>query len=599
MNDPGSSGRLATSASATLPGIAASPGVAVGTSLVLAPQTITYVRRALRSAEIEGELARFKAAVAAAQDELRAMGARSGGSRNEQSIIEAYLLMVADETLAREVEGHVRRDRRCAEWAVSSAIEAFAAQLSSQNDAYLRERSHDFEFVGERLLSALTGAGSRRELPRLTGQVVLVAHDVSPADLLALGREHLLAIATEIGTRTSHTAIVARALEIPAVLGVEGLLGHVSSGDRIIVDGLRGSVIARPGDEAVTTGLGRGQRHEALTRLLLSDVHRRTQLLDGEPIELLANIEFSHEARFAVDHGAEGIGLYRTEFLYSDQRSLPSEEEQLEHYRSVVETLDGRPVVFRTFDMGADKPVGSLVLPSQANPALGLRAVRLALEHPELLLTQLRAMLRASVEGDVRIMVPMVSSLREWHEVKKLFDRAVAEVDQRRQPRAASVPLGMMVEVPSVALLIDRFAPHASFLSLGTNDLTQYTLAVDRTSPQLARLASHFDPAVLRLVHGVIRGARAADRPLTVCGAMASDPLASILLVGMGLRRFSVEPAAIPELKEALHRVSLGEAEAVAEEALELTMAEDVEHLLASLFAPRLFDLLSGDEASI
>ncbi len=599
MSDSGSSGRLVASTAVTLSGLAASPGVAVGTALVLAPQRISYVRRTLRSAEIDGELVRFENAVAAAQDELRAMGERSGGSRNEKSIIEAYLLMVADETLAQEVERHVRQNRRCVEWAVTSAIEVFVTQMDGQSDAYLRERSHDFEFVGERLLSALTGDGGRRELPNVTDKVVLVAHDVSPADLLSFGRERLLAVATEVGTRTSHTAIVARALEIPSVLGVQGLLGHVASGDRIIVDGLRGSVTVRPNDEAVTTGLGRSQRHEALTRHLLHDVHRLTTMLDGEPIELLANIEFSHEARFAVDHGAQGIGLYRTEFLYSSREALPTEEEQLEHYLSVMAAMDGRPVVFRTFDMGADKPVGSLILPAQANPALGLRAVRLALEHPDLLLTQLRAMVRASVEGDVHIMVPMVSSLREWHEVKRLFDRAVAEVDARRQGRAAHVPLGMMVEVPSVALLIDRFAPHASFLSLGTNDLTQYTLAVDRTSPHLARLASHFDPAVLRLVSGVVHGARAAGRPLTVCGAMASDPLASILLVGMGLRRFSVEPAAIPELKEALHRVSLAEAQAAADEVVELTTAEDVEHLLASLFAPRLFDLLSGDEASV
>jgi len=599
VSERGSSGRLSVaSSSAVLPGIAAAPGVAVGPALVLAPQQITYVRRGLRSPEVDGEVERFRAAVLVAQEELRAMGERGHRSRSELSIIEAYLLMLGDETLATDVEARIRRDRQCAEWAVSGVIEGFSAALSAQQDSYLSERGHDFLFIGDRLLMALTGAQSRRALPKLTEPVILVAHDLSPTDLLSLGREHLLAITTEIGTRTSHTAIVARALEIPSVLGVGGLLDHVTSGDRVVVDGLRGSVLVRPTEEMVSTGLSRGQRHEALTRHLLHDVKRRPALASGEHVELMANIEFSHEAPYAVAHGAEGIGLYRTEFLYTDRNSLPTEEEQLEHYRSVVVALGGRPVVFRTFDMGGDKPIGNLVLPHQANPALGLRAVRLALEHPEMLLTQLRAILRASVEGDVRVMVPMVASLREWREVQHLFARAVAEVDERRQPRARQVPLGMMVEVPSVALLIDRFAPHTSFLSLGTNDLTQYTLAVDRTSPQLSRLASHFDPAVLRLVRGVVQGARATDRPLTVCGAMAGDPLAAILLVGMGLRRFSAEPAVIPELKEALHRVSLDEAEAAAAEAMELVTSEDVEHLLASLFAHRLFDLLSGDEAS-
>jgi phosphotransferase system enzyme I (PtsI) len=595
VSDTGSSGRI-PAASSILSGIAAASGVAVGPALVLAPQEISYVRRSLRSADLDDEIERFRAAVQAAQTELRIMGERSSASRSEQSIIEAYLLMLGDETLATDVELRIRRDRQCAEWAVSQAIEGFSAALSGQRDPYLRERSHDFEFIGERLLMALTGASARRVLPRLPGRVVLVARDLSPADLLSLGREHLLAIATESGTRTCHTAIVARALEIPSVLGVEGLLAHVSSGDRIVVDGLRGAVTVRPSDEVVSSGLRRGQRHEALTQHLLHDIHRQTALASGEPISLLANIEFSHEASFAVAHGAEGVGLYRTEFLYTDRTTLPTEDEQFEHFRAVLRAIEGRPLVFRTFDMGGDKPIGNLTLPHQANPALGLRAIRLALEHPEILLTQLRAMLRASAEGDVRIMVPMVTSLREWREVQALFDRARAEVDERRQPRAAHIPFGIMVEVPSVALLIDHFAPHAEFLSLGTNDLTQYTLAVDRTSPQLTRLASHFDPAVLRLVRGVIHGARSAHRPLTICGAMAGDPLAAMLLVGMGMRHFSMEPTVLPEIKEALHRVSLPELEEVAAEVMQQTSAEDVEHLLASQFAHRLIDLLSGDD---
>jgi phosphotransferase system enzyme I (PtsI) len=593
VNDGDSNSRFPT-ASVHLRGIAGAPGVAVGPALVLAPQQISYVRRSLRSPELDGEVARFQRAVLDAQDELRSMGERSTASRSEQSIIEAYLLMLGDETLASDVELRIRRDRQCAEWAVSLAVENFASTLAAQKDPYLRERSHDFEFIGERLLMALTGASSHRALPRLRESVVLVAHELSPADLLALGKEHLLAIATESGTRTSHTAIVARALEIPSVLGVEGLLSHVSSGDQLVVDGLSGAVTVRPTDEMVSSGLYRGQRHEELTRHLLHDVHRQTSLASGEPISLLANIEFSHEATFAVAHGAEGIGLYRTEFLYTDRTSLPSEDDQFEQFREVLRALDGRPLVFRTFDMGGDKPIGNLILPHQPNPALGLRAVRLALEHPDLLLTQFRAMIRASAEGDVRIMIPMVASLREWHEVKKLFDRACSEVDERRRPRAAHIPLGIMVEVPSVALLIDRFAPHAEFLSLGTNDLTQYTLAVDRTSPQLNRLASHFDPAVLRLVRGVILGARAANRSLTICGAMAGDPLAAILLVGLGLRQFSMEPAVLPEIKEALRRVTLAEAEEVAGEVMNQSSAEDVEHLLAAHFAYRLLDLLSG-----
>lgn len=580
-----------------LPGIAAAAGIAVGPALVLASQKVSYVQRVLRSYEVEEEVSRFHRATLVAREELQTAAERSSASRSELSIIEAYLLMLADETLAAEVDTRIRRDRQCAEWALSLSIKHFSSLLSAQQEPYLRERSRDFDFIGERLLMALTGANSQRELPKIHGKIILVAYDLSPADLIALGRDQLLAIATEVGTRTCHTAIVARALEIPSVLGVEGLLAHVNSGDRLLVDGLCGSVTVRPSDEVASSGQRRGRCRENLSRHLLHDAHRQASLASGETISLLANIEFSHEASLAVTHGAEGVGLYRTEFLYTDRRSLPSEDEQFEQFRSVIHALEGRPLVFRTFDMGGDKPIGNLSLPPQPNPALGLRAARLALEYPDLLLTQLRAMIRASAEGDVRIMVPMVTSMREWREIRKLFDQACHEIDTRHQACAARIPLGIMIEVPSVALLIDHFAPHTEFLSLGTNDLTQYTLAVDRTSPQLSRLASHFDPAVLRLIYGVIRGASTTNRPLTLCGAMAGDPLAAILLVGLGLRSFSMEPAVLPELKEALRRVSLQEAEEAAHEVMMLASAEDVEHLLASQFAHRLIDLLSGASA--
>jgi phosphoenolpyruvate-protein phosphotransferase (PTS system enzyme I) len=299
---------------------------------------------------------------------------------------------------------------------------------------------------------------------------------------------------------------------------------------------------------------------------------------------------------YAREHGAEGVGLYRTEFLYVDRNSLPTEDEQLEHYLAVLKAMEGKPVIFRTFDIGGDKTVGTIGAPREANPALGLRAVRLALAHPELFRAQLRAMVRASASGDVRIMIPMISTLREWVEVKRMFEGVIDELDRAGVARAAEIPLGMMIEVPSTAIMIDVFARHASFLSLGTNDLVQYTLAVDRTSPLLAGLSSPFDPAVLRLIRGVAEAAAAERRPVTVCGAMAGDPLAAILLVGLGFRSLSMEPAAIPEIKEALHRISLEEARKVALEALLQPSSEDVEHLLAVAFAPRLVDLLSGDE---
>lgn len=592
-----SSTRLAV-APARFVGIAASAGVAVGPALVLGPDRVPFVQRQVSRAEVEIELTRYTAAVTTAQAELSRLvdSSRKGVAGAESGILEAYIAMVGDPALRESVERHVAVNRQCAEWAVASAVKEFTTALSKQEDAYLRERAHDFDFVCERLLLALTGA--KRAIPKLHEPVILVAHDLSPTDLFDIDRTKILALTTEIGTRTSHTAIVARALEVPAVVGVAGLVDVVVSGDKVLVDGMRGTVTVRPSDELVAIGKTRAERHQALAKHLLDEAMRPGQLASGEPIELLANIEVAREAEIAASHGAVGVGLYRTEFLYTNRSSLPTEDEQLEAYREAVRLLEGRPLTLRTFDLGADKQAHGVSNPKEPNPALGMRAIRLSLARPELLLTQFRAMIRASAFGPVRVMVPMVATVREWVEARRLFSRALEDVDQKRHPRADRVPLGMMVEVPSAAILADVFAPRADFLSLGTNDLVQYTLAVDRTSPELVTLSTPFDPAVLRLADRVAKAADNAGKPATVCGAMAGDPLGAILLTGLGFRSFSMEPAALPEVKEALSRITLTEAREIAQQALLAVTPEDVEHLLAASFAGRLFDLLSGDETN-
>ncbi len=583
--------------SARFVGIAASAGVAVGPALVLGPERVPFVQRQVSEAELEGERARFAAAVRTAQAELArlAQASRDGVAGAEGGVLEAYIAMVADPTLREAVERHMTLDHQCSEWAVATAVREFASELSRHEDGYLRERAHDFAFVGERLLLALTGA--KRAIPKLEEPVILVARDLAPPDLFDVDRAMLVAIATEIGTRTSHTAIVARALEVPAVVGVAGLVEAVVSGDQLLVDGLRGTVTLHPPGELVTAGRARAERHRALARHLLGEAKRRGGLASGEAIELLANIEVTREVELATSHGAAGVGLYRTEFLFTNRARLPSEEEQFEAYREAARLLEGLPLTVRTFDLGADKQASGISNPKEQNPALGMRAIRLSLARPELLLTQFRAMIRASAAGPVRVMVPMVATVREWVEARRLFSRATEEVDQARHERADRVPLGMMVEVPSAAILADVFAPRADFLSLGTNDLVQYTLAADRTSPGLVHLSTPFDPAVLRLADRVAKAAESAGKPASVCGSMAGDPLGAILLVGLGFRCLSMEPAALPEVKEALSRITLVEARETARQALLAVTPEDVEHLLAATFAGRLFDLLSGDEA--
>jgi phosphotransferase system enzyme I (PtsI) len=581
-----------------LKGIAGSPGVAVGPALVVGDMKTAYARRHVSSALIEAEVARLKGAVEDAKTHVREVSARLPASPLEtNAILDAYLTMIGDPMLLERVERKIREEKKCAEWAVAQACDdiakMFAPAEAAERDAYIVERRHDVEFVCDRLLRELTG-DTKQILPRLDQPMVVIARDLSPADTAGMVREPVIAFITEIGTRTSHTAIMARALEIPAVVGVAEALSVIRTGDLLIIDGLRGEVVVNPNEITIEEARGRGARHLAFARGLLSARNQPCVTRDGEPVSLKANVELPAEAILALDHGAEGIGLYRTEFIYIDRTTMPTEDEQYELYRAVVEAVAPRPVTLRTFDIGGDKFASSFQLPAEMNPALGLRAVRLALSRPDVFLTQLRAMLRASAHGDLHIMVPMVASVQELREVRRLLGRAMQEVDGAGHKRARHIPLGIMIEVPSAVIMADVLAREAEFFSIGTNDLIQYTLAIDRGNRSLAPLASPFHPAILRMIRQVARAASTHGVPVALCGAMASDPLAAVLLVGLGLRELSMEAAAIPEIKEALRRVTTADCERAAEAALALDTADAVEELIAGTFAPGLFDLLMG-----
>lgn len=575
-----------------LEGIAGSPGLAVGRAVVVANKRPGVSRVHVDRAQVEEELARFDAAVESAARALREVAEKVPRGRAESSILEAYILMVEDESLRAEVEGQVRGDLKCAEWALDTAVCRMAEQLRQAEDTYLAERSHDVEFVGDRILRALGGQPRAPALPDLGEPAVVIGKDLSPAETASFSRERVRALVTEAGTRTNHTAILARALEIPAVVGVRGLMDHVGTGDRLIVDGSRGRVIVNPDEATVQDVLARVERLKEQAQAMLVERDRPAASRCGVTVQLKANIELPGEADFAVQHGAQGIGLYRTEFLFVDRSEPPSEEDQYEVYRRVVEAVSPRPVTLRTFDIGGDKFVSAFQVPSDMNPALGLRAVRLGLARPELFSVQLRAMVRASAHGRMAIMVPMVASLSEVRAVRELLERAIADVDQAGQPRAAEVPLGVMIEVPSAAVMASEIAREAAFLSIGTNDLVQYALAVDRGSPNLAYLATPLDPAILRLIRAVVTAGEAEGREVSVCGAMASDPVAAVLLVGLGVRALSVEAAAIPTVKAAIGRFSVAEAREVAERALAMAIAGEVDALVQAVLASRLGDLL-------
>ncbi len=578
-----------------LEGIAGSGGFAIGRALVISTARTGVVHRRISPDEVDTEMARFDDAVRRAIEDLRAVTdkiRRGDAAPAETSILDAYIMMLGDVTLREDVADLIRLQGQCTEWALESSVEVMCSQLRDSEDPYLAERSHDFEFIRDRLLRALTGQTQALFLPPQSEPVIIVAHDLSPAETATLSRDLVLGLVTEVGTRTSHTAILARALEIPAVVGAGGVLRHVGDGDQIVIDGVHGRVVVDPSPELLQRLQPKAERYYSVARGLRERRDEPARTIDGTVINLQANIELAIEADIALSHGARGIGLYRTEFLYIDRKAPPSEDEQYEVYTSVVRTMAPRPVTLRTFDIGGDKFVSSIRMPRDMNPALGLRAVRLGLKQPELLKTQLRAMVRASAHGPVRIMVPMVASISEMRAVRALLSESVLEVDRARHPHSDHIPLGCMVEVPSAAIMASEFAREAEFLSIGTNDLVQYCLAVDRTSRELARLASYFDPAVVRLIKGVIAAGEFRKRPVSVCGAMASDPLAAILLVGMGLRSLSMEASAISEVKAAIARVTLREAEDAADTAFEASTAHELEQTLAERFAPHLLDIL-------
>jgi phosphotransferase system enzyme I (PtsI) len=578
-------------AEVALAGLPGSPGVALGKAVVVDVGRTGVAHRHVSEDEVAKELDRFKAGVASAAAELRELSnkARQSATKIEISVLEAYTLMVEDELLLAEVHKRIETELVCAEWALDLAVAMMASQLRRAGDAYLAERSHDFEFVGARIRQAIGGKPSTVLLDTNEPRI-LVARDLSPAETVGFTRDKVLALVTEVGTRTSHTAIVARALEIPAIVGVAGALARIGSGDSLIVDGSRGQLLLHPRPETVYEYQERAARFRDTARLRREARDRPIKLESGELIELRANIELPSEAVGALAHGARGVGLYRTEFLYVDRTEPPTEDEQYETYRKVAEIMNPLSVTLRTFDIGGDKFVSVFQMPSEMNPALGLRAVRLGLARPEIFMTQLRAMIRATAHGKLRIMLPMIASLGELFAVREMFEQAIKDVDARGLPRAEQVALGIMVEVPSVAVMAHEFAEHAEFMSIGTNDLVQYTLAVDRSTPELAYLASYFDPAILRLIRGVIEAGQAKQRPVLLCGAMASDPLAALLLVGMGLREMSMEAAAIPEIREVLANVTLAQTEAAAKDALTERTAAGVQAALTRHFGRLLSD---------
>ncbi len=564
-------------------GIAVSPGVVVGPALVLGADSFRIPNNFVNRDAVEDELARFQVAldhVCRDIGEHETLVSEQLGSQYA-AIFSAHLQMARDPRFVSEVESLIREQQYSPEYAVSKTLRGFAMQMQNLGDQYLAERALDIFDLEKRLLRELLGE-RREELSNLTEPVIILAHDLTPGETATLNTKFVLGFATEVGGHTSHTAILAGALEIPAVVGLGRCLAGVSGGETVILDGDHGQVIIDPDEGSMNRFLDSRARNQRVTERLESLEQSESQTQDGARIFTLGNIEFPEEVQQCIKRGADGVGLYRTEFLYLGGNREPTEEDHYDAYTQVLKACGELPVVIRTLDIGADKVPARIRdrFAQSQNPMLGLRSIRLSLQGTPLFKVQLRAILRAAVHGNARIMFPLVSSLLEFRQAKMILMDVMEDLEDEGIAYCGDIPVGMMVEVPSAVILADEFAREVDFFSIGTNDLIQYTLACDRSDPSVANLYRSGDPSILRMIQMVMKAAKKHDKPVTVCGQMSSDPRFVPLLLGLGLRQLSATPHALSRLKEVIRNISIPEAERIAAHALTLDLARDVEHYL-------------------
>jgi phosphotransferase system enzyme I (PtsI) len=548
-------------------GVGGAPGIAIGRAFCLRPAPASDPS-ALADASPDAALERFAAAQIAAAARLNAVAEdqRGSGFEHEAGIFEFQAMLVDDPALTDEVTRLVR-EGHALDAALSAAIDLVRASVEAIDDAYLRERAADVDAVGQEILRALSGSGSA--LAAVPPGAIIVAPDLTPAETAELRGGTVAGFATAYGGPTGHTAILARALGIPAVVGLGASALDIAADTELILDGAAMLLIAAPDAQERADYARRATdlRAESDRRQTLRDLPG--QLADGHTVALWANIGHPDEARLALDQGAEGIGLFRTEFLFLDRSAAPSEQEQYTAYRKTLETMAGRPVVIRTIDIGGDKPVPYLDMPHEDNPFLGVRALRLCMRRPDLFATQLRALLRAAVHGDLWIMLPMVATLDDLAWGRAQLAAAAAALAAEGVPHRADVRLGVMIETPAAAVTADLLAREAAFFSIGSNDLTQYAMAADRGQADLAARYPHDAPAVLRLIAQAANAAKHAGIPIGVCGELAGVPAAAVLLAGLGLNELSMAPTSIPIVKDRLRKITLAQAQALAKKASE------------------------------
>ncbi|MGG4395919.1 phosphoenolpyruvate--protein phosphotransferase [Paenibacillus thiaminolyticus] len=567
-------------------GIGASSGIAIGKAFVLPTWEWDVPEEKMDPSDLAREFERLYEGIRSSKDEIEFIKSeiREMVGNEESSIFDAHLAILDDPIFMNEIQGIIQRQYKAAEVAVKEAIDHFVTMFDLLDDEYMKERALDIKDVGNRLLKHLLGA-PEITLPTDTQPYILVAKELSPSQLVHLNPKNVLGIVMLMGGKTSHSAIMARALGIPLVLGLEGKITRpVQTGDLVIVDGEQGMVYIEPPEQVVKQYVA---RHEAYAREmdeLMKLVKLPAVTQDGLTISLSANISSTRELEIADQNGAEGVGLFRTEFMYMDRSYPPSEAEQLTVYRDAAEHYKDSQVIIRTLDIGGDKPMEYLNLPEEDNPFLGYRAIRICLDQQELFKSQLRAILRASAHGPVAIMIPMISSVEEIIAAKAVLEEAKAELRDEGLPFDEKLPVGIMVEVPAAALIADRLAEEVDFFSIGTNDLVQYTLAVDRMNEQIAHMYDPFHPAVLRLIRHTIEAAQARGIGISVCGEMAGDTRAVPLWIAMGVTKLSMSSRFIPRVKAAIHRATRTGSEQLAERIFAARSKAEIDELVERHF---------------
>ena len=569
-------------------GIPVSPGIVFGKALVLKEEKIVLDTQKIKDSQIENEIARFYAGRDAAVEQLTSIKDRAYQSLGEEkaAIFEGHLMILEDEELEEEIIDYLRSNHVNAAVAANVVIDQQVAMLSEIDDEYLKERAGDIRDIGNRLIKNILGMHIV-DLGEINEEAILVAYDLTPSETAQLNLDKVLGFVTDIGGRTSHTSIMARSLELPAIVGTNNVTEKVKTGDFLILDALNNAVYVNPSQQEI-------QRLKTLQDKLAEEKAELAKLkdlpaltLDGHQVDVVANIGTIRDVEGAERNGAEGVGLYRTEFLFMDRDQLPSEEEQFIAYKEVVEAMNGNLVVLRTMDIGGDKELPYLNLPKEMNPFLGWRAIRIALDRREILNAQLRAVLRASVYGRLAVMFPMIISVEEIRELKSVIEELKVELRNEGKAFDEDIQVGVMVETPSAAVNAKFLAKEVDFFSIGTNDLTQYTLAVDRGNELISHLYNPMSPSVLNLIKQVIDASHAEGKWTGMCGELAGDERATILLLGMGLDEFSMSAISVPRIKKLIRNVNYQDAKLLAETALQQPTAAEIEQLISDFLVEK------------